>query len=85
MAILVKCPVCKTNKHLATTPKHFFKCCGIAHDVDSNIVIEGYKRNKGDESGKRRNIKGKNSGTGIEGNGIGKDTEGTERESFKIV
>ena len=96
MTYAVKCPICTKIKLLVHKPSYFFKCCGISHDFNDNLVVEGYRKNKEknkkvvekgekgvNNDGTERNNEGKDIGTGTERKGTGKDTTG--KETVKIV
>ena len=67
MAIIVRCPVCNKIKRLQEKPTYFFKCCGIAHEVGSNTIQEGYTRQNKKKKGEVEvEIEEKNTKKGVE-------------------
>jgi len=44
MAKVVKCGVCNKNKVISSRNKYFFKCCGIAQNINESLVLKGVSK-----------------------------------------
>jgi ssDNA-binding Zn-finger/Zn-ribbon topoisomerase 1 len=44
--VMVKCPICGKVKVLRQAGRFYFKCCGIAHNLQENIICVGVSLKK---------------------------------------
>jgi len=44
MAIVVKCPICGRIKKLDKRTKYFFRCCGVSHPIQPNVITTTWEK-----------------------------------------